>query len=121
MARTPTKRISFWVKGRVPSKSNFRRSGKDWKKKWDLIVAYQTDVAKAAMSAGGRRLARGGRVGVFILLYNQDIDADNAWKATLDGMEEVCYDKDKVVKKGGFDSREDDGGPRVRVLVELID
>lgn len=121
MGKTPTRAIRFWVAGLVPSKSNFRRSGKSWREEWGRIVAYETDVKKAAMAAGGRKLARGGRVEVFLGLYNQNIDSDNAWKSTLDGMEGVCYEKDKVVKRGSFDCVDDDGGPRVLVAVRLID
>lgn len=89
--------ITFTRYGRVPSKSNFRRGGKDWRKKWAAITAFQEEIGILALQAGARPLYRKMAVEVQATLIGQRLDVDNAGKAILDGLEGVCYENDSQV------------------------
>lgn len=78
-------RFTHW--GTVPSKSNFRKGGHDWRKGWKNIKTFQEAVAYLALHAGARPLYRKMAVEVEAVLIHQRLDVDNAGKAILDGLE----------------------------------
>lgn len=111
--------IAFTWHGLVPSKSNFRRGGKNWKEEWKRIKSYEHEIGTAAMAAGGRRLMGSGAVMVEVSAYNQTIDPDNLWKATMDALKGVCFEDDdpEHVRSILLRQRNDEMRPRVRIAV----
>lgn len=119
--RKRIREVSFVYTGQVPSKSNFRRGGKNWREQWSRIKEAEKKIAELAFEAGGKGMPRGGEVQVDYKLYNQRIDGNNAWKILADAMQGVCYDDDKLVTKGTFECFKDKGGGRMDVTVRLRD
>lgn len=119
--RKKLKEISFWYYGQVPSKSNFRRAGKDWRERWSRIKQFEKDIKKLATEAGGKTMPRGSEVELYYEMYNQLIDCSNGDKGLADALEGICYEKDKVVTKGGYQCFKDKQGPRMYVRVRIRD
>ncbi len=86
--------VSFTVPGPVPSKSNFRRGGKDWRTRWARIVQYEQEVGLAAMAAGAKKHLGKGPARVKVLLVNQTLDLDNSLKCPIDGLKGVAFKDD---------------------------
>ncbi len=117
--------LSFSVPGVVPSKSNFRR-GKDWRRRWTRIKAYEEEVGYAALEAGAAHaLGRhGGKpVRVELAAFNQpgNLDLDGMWKILLDAVEGVCIENDRQVRSHEGARASDGGGPRIRLTVRYLE
>jgi Holliday junction resolvase RusA-like endonuclease len=92
----------------VPSKSNTRMGNSDRARSGrQRVKTYQEEIgllAVRALSAAKREgtgpfpLTGARRVKLFG--FAQTTDADNWWKATLDGLEHVCYHNDSQVIEG---------------------
>lgn len=118
-----THSINFVYRGQAPSKSNFRRGGKDWRKKWSRLKQFEEEIgwlARAEIS----KLDECPTVWLYdypeptvtVYAYAQRADADNIAKSLLDGLEGVCYLNDKYVAVKVFPKK---GGPgRLEVKVE---
>lgn len=76
--------LSFRYEGSPPSKSNFRRSGKDWRKKWQRIKEFESEIGWLAKAAGAS--VRDEPAGVYIKASNVRLDLDNILKATVDAL-----------------------------------
>lgn len=114
-------RISFTVHETVPSKSNYRYSRRqEARDAWARIVAYEQVVKDAAIKAGAKKVKRDTKVAVTLVAYNQPVDPDNLFKATIDALKKVCFkdDSKKYIRRLVMDIKEDKKGRRMRVKVE---
>lgn len=76
--------LNFRYEGSPPSKSNFRKSGNDWRKKWQRLKEFEAEVGWLARAAGAR--VRNEPAGVYIEASNVRLDLDNICKATVDAL-----------------------------------
>lgn len=92
--------VRFCYRGQAPSKSNFRRGGKDWRRRWQRIKSFEEAVGWRALQAGGAGMLRRSaeyRCRVDITAVNQRADPDNITKSVLDALEGVCFVNDREV------------------------
>lgn len=111
--------MKFLYHGRLPSKSNFRKGGKDWRKRWARIKAAQDDIGMLAIASGARLTQRD--VAVMVVLYNQRIDTDNSLKVIGDALEGVVIHNDRQVRTWSVGTVKDKDGPRVSIAVSEIE
>lgn len=117
------KQITFWYYGDIASKSNYRFGySKQARDGWKRIQDYQSTIGKLANEAMAKKgyTSRKGEVKVSIVAYNQVLDIDNVFKATLDGMERICYLKDSQVGMVAARKVKDKKGRRARVTVTWL-
>lgn len=105
--------------GALPSKANFRKSGKDWRKRWARIKAAENDIGMLAVAGGAKVTDK--PVALTVVLYNQRLDADNALKVLGDALENVCYRNDKQIQTWSVGTVRDGKGPRVSIAVSEIE
>lgn len=113
-------KIQFTIPGQAPSKGNFRRAGKDWRKRWRRIKEFEEDVGKRATSAGAKQIAKKYNdkdVTVTTDCYNQRADAGNIAKGVVDAMKGICYKDDAGVREQNYPYKDRKKG-RVVVTVE---
>lgn len=84
--------VSFWYSGQVPSKSNYRKGGANWRKQWGRIKDVQEQLGWLARASGVSD--RGQPVEVYILARKQRPDLDNLAKLVCDSLEGVAYVRD---------------------------
>lgn len=121
--------IKFWYGGHVPSKSNTRMGSRQSDKdKRAAVKVYQVQIGTLAMKAKARAKRDGGgpfplegRRSVVLVGHGQSADPDNWFKATLDGMEGVCYLKDNQVVRGHWEVVEDASDHGLMVIVRWLD
>ena len=111
--------MKFTYHGNLVSKSNFRKGGKDWRKRWARIKAAENDIGMLAVASGARVTDK--PVAVTVVLYNQRIDTDNSLKVIGDALENVCFHNDKQVKTWSVGTVRDKHGPRVSIAVSEIE
>lgn len=111
--------VEFVYEGKLPSKSNFRRGGKDWRKKWARIRATQDDIGMLAIASGAKVTDK--PIAVTVVLYNQRIDTDNSLKILGDSLEGVVIENDRQIRNWSVGSVKDKDGPRVSIAVSEIE
>jgi Holliday junction resolvase RusA-like endonuclease len=118
-----SRQITFWYVGDIASKSNYRFGySKKAKDAWAKIKTYETKIGELANEAMVQKgfVSRRGDVKVSIVAYNQKVDIDNVFKATLDGMEGICYLKDSQVSSVAARKAKDKKGKRARITVTWL-
>ena len=115
----PENVVRFSVKGDAPSKSNFRRSGKNWRQRWKRIKDYEAVVGWEAKAAGAS-VRPDCQVHVELTSFGLGNDVDNLFKSGLDSLQEVAFpdDSPKNVPDVRVMWRPDDGkGKRVEYVL----
>ena len=123
---SPVATLRFEVPGTCVSKANFRRSGKDWRKRWERIKGYEASVQEHALKAQARLLnARFGKrpLSVEVLLFNQpkNLDLDGACKNLWDALQNVAYSNDAQIVHSTLWKMRDPGERRVRLTVRYLE
>ena len=111
--------VKLTYHGDLPSKSNFRKSGKDWRKRWARILESEIEIGWLAKAQGAKVTDK--PVALTVVLYNQRLDADNSTKIIGDALENICYENDKQVKTWSVGTVRDKHGPRVSIAVSEIE
>lgn len=113
------KRLTFTVPGKVVSNNRVARFGKGVAHKSGIASTYQQRVFQIAFAAVKNTEWQAPiACEVFISLWNQRIDIDNAPKLLLDGMIGCVYQDDSVVRNLFVTKNVDEGEARVEVRVE---
>lgn len=118
MTDTLTAAFAITYYGQLPSKSNFRRGGADWRRRWARIKQAESDIGWLAHQAGAQRALEGERVRLSLWAWGQRCDASNIPKLAADALIGVCYADDKGVEVGAVDMGP--GEPRVEIRVEYL-
>lgn len=87
--RPQPRTVSFWYSGQVPSKTRFRKSGKDWRQRWKRIKDFEEQIGYLAMAAGAKCSEQ--PVELYVLARKQRGDLDGLLKAVQDGMEGIAF------------------------------
>jgi Holliday junction resolvase RusA-like endonuclease len=75
--------------GNVPSKSNYRKGGKNWREQWKRIKKFESEVGWLAKAAGARCSTK--PVELYVVAINQRLDLDNCLKGCIDGLRGVAF------------------------------
>jgi Holliday junction resolvase RusA-like endonuclease len=81
--------IAFRYEGNVPSKSNYRKGGKNWREQWKRIKKFESEVGWLAKAAGAKCSDKPAEL--YVIAINQGLDLDNILKGTVDSLKHVAF------------------------------